>query len=115
MIIASLGILGIAGYSVEKRTKELCIRKVMGASNLKLVWTITRDFGILILTAGVIGVPAGLFCGNLLRAEMGRLLDFNFINTSIGFSFVAIAGLLIVLSQTIRAGQIEPAKVLKAE
>jgi len=115
MIIAALGILGIASYSVETRTKELGIRKVMGASNRKLVWTITQHFSMLLLIAGLIGVPAGLFCGNLLREEMGSHVDLSFISTSIGFGLVAIVGLLTVLSQTIRAGQIEPVKVLKAE
>lgn len=115
IIIAALGILGIASYSVEIRTKELGIRKVLGASNIKLVWTVTRNFGILILIAGLIGVPAGLFCGQLLRTEMGSQLDLGLINLSIGFGLVAIVGLLTVLSQTIRAGQIEPVKVLKAE
>jgi putative ABC transport system permease protein len=115
MIIAALGILGIASYSVEIRTKELGIRKVLGANKVKLVWTVTRNFGVLILIAGLIGIPAGLFCGNLLRKIMGSHVDLGFINTSIGFGLVAIVGLLTVLSQTIRAGQIEPVKVLKTE
>ncbi len=115
MIIAALGILGIASYSVETRTKELGIRKVLGASNIKLVWTITGNFGILILISGLIGVPAGLFGGDLLRQDIGSHVDLSLINISIGFGSVAIAGLLTVLSQTIRAAQIEPVKVLKAE
>lgn len=115
MIIAALGILGIASYSVEVRTKELGVRKILGANKIKLVWTVTKNFGILILIAGLIGVPAGLFCGQLLRTEMGSHLDLGLINLSIGFGLVAIFGLLTVLSQTIRAGQIEPIKVLKAE
>jgi putative ABC transport system permease protein len=115
MIIAALGILGIASYSVETRTKELGIRKVLGASTLKLVWTITQNFGILMLIAGGIGVPAGLFFGSLLRNEMGSQLDLGFINASLGFGLVAIIGLLVVLSQTIRAGHVEPVNVLKEE
>ena len=115
MIIAALGILGIASYSVETRTKELGIRKVLGASNIKVVRTITRNFGILLLIAGLLGIPAGLFYGDLLRNEMGSHLELSFINTSIAFGLVAIVGLLTVLSQTIRAGQIEPVVVLKAE
>lgn len=115
MIIAALGILGIASYSVETRIKELGIRKVLGASNFKLVWSVTRNFGVLILIAGLIGIPSGLFGGDLLRQDMGSLIDLSFINVSIGFGVVAILGLLTVLSQTIRAGQIEPVKVLKAE
>ncbi len=115
MIIAALGILGIASYSVETRTKELGIRKILGAKNIKLVWIVTKNFGILMLIAGLIGVPAGLFCGDLLRKEMSSYLDLGLINISIAFGLVAIVGLLTVLSQTIRAGQIEPVKVLKAE
>jgi hypothetical protein len=46
---------------------------------------------------------------------MGSHLDLGLINISIGFGLVAIVGLLTVLSQTMRAGQIEPVKVLKAE
>ena len=116
MIIAGLGILGVASYSVEIRTKELGIRKVLGASKIKLVWTVTRNFGILILIAGLIGVPVGLFGGDLIRQDIGSsLVDLSLINISIGFGLVAILGLLVVLSQTIRAGQIEPVKVLKAE
>jgi putative ABC transport system permease protein len=115
IIIAGLGILGIASYSVEIRTKELGVRKVLGASKIKLVLTVTKNFGILMLIAGLIGVPAGLFCGQLLRTEMGNQLDLGVINLSIGFGLVAIVALLTVLSQTIRAGQIEPVKVLKAE
>lgn len=115
MIIAALGILGIASYSVETRTKELGIRKILGANNIKLVWTITQNFCILLLVAGLMGVPAGLFCGDLLRNEMGIHLDLGLMNISIAFGLVALIGLLTVLSQTIRAGQIEPVKVLKAE
>jgi putative ABC transport system permease protein len=115
IIIAALGILGIASYSVEIRTKELGVRKVLGANKIKLVLIVTKNFGILILTAGLIGVPAGLFCAQLLRTEMGNQLDLGFINLGIGFGLVAIFGLLTVLSQTIRAGQVEPVKVLKAE
>ncbi|MFD3002975.1 ABC transporter permease [Pontibacter toksunensis] len=116
MIIAGLGILGIASYSVETRVKELGIRKVLGASNKELVWAVTKNFGILILIAGLIGVPAGLFGGDLIRQDLGSsLVDLSFIHVSIGFGLVAIIGLLTVLSQTIRAAHIEPVKVLKAE
>ncbi|MHA4844091.1 ABC transporter permease [Flavitalea antarctica] len=115
IIIAALGMLGIASYSVEIRTKELGVRKVLGANKIKLVLIVTKNFGFLILAAGLIGVPAGLFCGQLLRTEMGNQLDLGFVNLAIGFGLVAIFGLLTVLSQTIRAGQIEPVKVLKAE
>jgi len=116
LIIAALGILGIASYSVETRTKELGIRRVLGANNLKLVWAVTRKFGILMLIAGLVGTPLGLFCGDLIKRDLGSsLVNLSFINVSIGFSLVVLLGLLVVLSQTIRVVRIEPVKVLKAE
>jgi putative ABC transport system permease protein len=115
MIIACLGILGIASYAVEVRTKELGIRKILGANKLKLIWISTKNFGMLLIVGGIIGVPAGLFCGKLLKDRMGSLVDLSFSNLIIGFIIVAIAGILSVLSQTIRAGNINVAKVLKAE
>lgn len=115
-IIAGLGILGVASYSVEIRTKELGIRKVLGASNLKLIWTATRNFGILMLVAGLFGVPAGFLVGDLIRQDLGsNLVNLSLTNISIGFGLVVILGLLIVLSQTIRAGQLKIVKVLKTE
>ncbi len=115
MIIASLGILGIASYSVETRAKELGIRRVLGASDIKLIWTITGNFGLLLLLSGLIGIPAGLFGANLLRQDMGTQVDLSVLNVSIGFISVAVVGLLTVLSQTVRASRIEPVKVLKSE
>jgi putative ABC transport system permease protein len=115
MIIACMGILGIASYAVEVRTKELGIRKVLGANKLKLIWTISQNFGVLILIAGLIGVPAGWFCGNLLRQRMGSEVDLGSINMAIAFGLVFIVGGISILSQTIRAGQVDVVKVLKAD
>lgn len=115
MIIAGLGILGIASYSVETRTKELGMRKILGANKIKLVWTVSRNFGILILISGLIGVPLGWFGADLLRKDMGNLVELNILNFSLGFGLVSVLGLLTVFSQTIRAGQIEPIKALKVE
>ncbi|MGF2411512.1 ABC transporter permease [Ferruginibacter sp.] len=115
MIIAAMGILGIASYAVELRTKELGIRKVLGANKIKLIWSVTKNFTLLILYAGFFGIPAGLFCGHLLQIRMGSKVDIGPVNLLIGFSLVAFAGIVTVLSQTIRAGLVDPVKVLKAE
>ncbi|MFZ1527996.1 MAG: ABC transporter permease [Ferruginibacter sp.] len=115
MIIAAMGILGIASYALEIRTKELGIRKVLGAGKLKLVWLITRGFGGLITIAGIIGIPAGLLCANFLKKVLGSNVDMGPLNVLAGFILVAGTGMLAVLSQTIRATLIDPVKVLKAE
>jgi ABC-type antimicrobial peptide transport system permease subunit len=113
MVIACLGILGVAAYSVEVRTKEVGIRKALGANNGQLVWTISKDFGKLLLYSGVVGIPAGWFCGTLLRNRMGDAVDLRPYNLLIGFGLVLAVGL--ITSQTLRAGQINPAEVLKMD
>ncbi len=115
MIIAAMGILGIASYSVEVRKKEIGIRKVLGANKIKLVWSVTKNFAVLIIVAAIFGIPAGILCGNFLRNKMGSNVDLGPINILIGFGLVAIVGLITVLSQTIRAGQVNAVKVLKTE
>ncbi len=115
MLIAAMGILGIASYAVEIRTRELGIRKILGAGKLKLIWVVTKSFGVLIAVAGFIGIPAGIYLGNFLRSRMGSNVDTGWMNVLIGFSLVAAAGLITVLSQAIRAGRVNPVKVLKAE
>jgi putative ABC transport system permease protein len=115
MIIACMGILGISSYSVQVRTKELGIRKVLGASSFRLVWKISKNFAFLLVLGGTFGIPAGWFCGSMLRSRMGNKVDLGPYNLLIAFGLVCVVGMITVLSQTIRAGQINPAKVLKVD
>lgn len=115
MLIACLGILGIAAYAVEVRTKEVGIRKALGANNGQLVWTVSKNFGKLLLWSGIFGIPAGWFCGTLMRNKMGNSVDLGLHNLLLGFGLVFVVGALTVLSQTLRTSQINPAEVLKSD
>ncbi len=115
MLIACLGILGVASYAVEVRTKEVGIRKALGANNGQLVWTISKDFGKLLLWSGGFGVPAGWLFGTLMRNKMGNAVDVGPYNLLLGFGLVFLVGVFTVLSQTLRASQINPAEVLKGD
>lgn len=57
IIIACLGLLGLATYSAEQRSKEISIRKVMGASVGQVVLLLSKDFARLILIACVLAIP----------------------------------------------------------
>src|SRR5678809_1705721 len=61
VIVASLGLLGLSLYTVAKRTKEIGIRKVLGANIIQITTLITKDYIKLILYAGLIAVPAAYF------------------------------------------------------
>jgi ABC-type antimicrobial peptide transport system permease subunit len=115
MLIACLGILGLSAYIVEVRTREIGIRRVVGASDGTIVWTLSKTFINLLLWAGLFGLPAGWFCGTLLRQRVSTQVDLGPANLLLGFGLVALVGILTILSQTFQATRIKPADVLRSE
>lgn len=115
IIIASLGLFGLSLYTVSKRTKEISIRKVLGASVMQITSMITKDYLKLILYAGIIAIPAAYYLlSNWLR-------DYAF-HIEIGYWFVLFPMVLIstiailtVLYQSLKAAFTNPAKNLRAE
>lgn len=115
MLIACLGILGVSAYAVEVRTREISIRRTLGAGQAHVIWTVSKTFIKLLLWAGLFGIPAGWFCGKLLRERLFSTVDLGPANLLPGFGLVVMVGLITVLSQTIRAIWINPAEVLRGE
>ncbi|GAB3264311.1 ABC transporter permease [Larkinella harenae] len=115
MLVACLGILGISAYAVEVRTREIGIRRTLGASASEVIWTLSKAFLKLLLWAGGLGLPVGWFCGTLLRDRMATGADLNPASLLVGFGLVILVGGATVLSQTIRASRIKPADVLRGE
>jgi putative ABC transport system permease protein len=61
IIIASLGLLGLAIFATNRRKKELCIRKILGASTRSLLGLVTKEFVLLVLVANLIAWPIGYY------------------------------------------------------
>lgn len=116
MVIACLGLLGLAAFSAERRTKEIGVRKAMGASSSSIVLLFSRDFIYLVLIAFVIAVGPTYYA-------MNRWLDNNFAyHATIGAGTFVIAGLAALLIawltvgyQSFRAAGANPAQSLRDE
>jgi putative ABC transport system permease protein len=115
IIVASLGLFGLSLYTVAKRTKEISLRKVLGATVFQITALITKDYIKLILYAGAVAIPLAYF---LLR---NWLNDYAFhIEIDIWFFlfplFLIIAiALITVLYQSIKAAIANPVKSLRME
>jgi putative ABC transport system permease protein len=115
ILITGLGLLGLAAYTAEQRTKEIGIRKVMGASVMNIVGLITRDFSRLVLFAFLISAPLSWW---LLRQYLERypihtkIHVWVFLATGI---FALLLTQIIVVTQTIRAAQTNPVNSLRNE
>ncbi|MFI5153236.1 MAG: ABC transporter permease [Chitinophagales bacterium] len=115
IIVASLGLFGLSLYTVAKRTKEISIRKVLGATVLQVTTLITKDYFKLIGFAGLIAIPlAYILLSNWLS-------DYAF-HIEIGYWFVLFPMVLIstiailtVLYQSLKAAFTNPAKNLRSE
>ncbi|GAB3967829.1 ABC transporter permease [Spirosoma terrae] len=115
MLVACLGILGISAYAVDVRTREISLRRIVGASHSEIIWIVSKTFLQLLFWAGLFGVPAGWFCGKLLRDRMYNTVDLGPTNLAIGFGLVLLVGSLTILSQTIRTVWMNPVKSLRSE
>ncbi len=115
IFIACLGLFGLASYMTEQRTKEIGIRKVLGASIPGILYIISKQFIILIILANLIAWPLAYYFMN------GWLKDFAY-RIDIGISTFMIAGILTLLIaistisyQAIKAATRNPAKSLRYE
>lgn len=115
IFLACLGLLGLASFAVERRTKEIGIRKILGAPVSRILGLLTREFVRMVILANVIAWPVAYFA-------MRRWLD-NFayrIDLTLGtFLLAAGAALLIafvtISTQTLRAALSNPVDTLRYE
>ena len=115
ILIACLGLFGLASYSAEQRTKEIGVRKVMGASVANIAGLFFKSFLKPIALAFIIGAPLAWWLMN------NWLQSFAF-RTSIGVAEFLLAGFLAIVIaiitisyQTIQAARRNPVKALRYE
>ena len=115
MLISCMGLFGLVVLSIEQRTKEIGIRKVLGAAISKIVFLISKEFILLISIAFIIAVPLSYYAINKW------LQDFAY-RISIGWWMFALAGLLVIFIamvtmsfQAIKAAISSPVKSLRTD
>ncbi|MBN1210995.1 MAG: ABC transporter permease [candidate division Zixibacteria bacterium] len=115
VIIGCLGLLGLSSFTAEQRTREIGIRKVLGASMTGIVRLLLKEFTLLVLAANVIAWPLAYFV-------MKRWLEGFAYHTDIGPGTFIVTGLialaiaiLTVSYQAVRAAVLNPVKALRHE
>jgi hypothetical protein len=115
IFISCLGLFGMASFMAEQRTKEIGVRKVLGASLFNLWGLLSRDFVKLVLLSLVIAFPmAWYFMQNWLQHYAYHSTITWWIFVAAGFGALLIT-LLTVSFQAIRAALVNPARSLKSE
>lgn len=115
ILVACLGLFGLASYTTIQRTKEIGIRKVLGASVVGILKLLYREFAILLLIAFVIAVPlAWLTIVNWLEGYAFRI-NIHWSYFLIPFVAILVIALLTVSFQSIKAAIANPVKSLRTE
>ena len=115
VLIAGLGLIGLAAFMAEQRRKEISIRKVLGASQAGISYLLCREFLILVAIANVLAWPAAYFAASnwlesfAYRAEMGVTIF-----VVVGISAFVMA-LFTVSYQAIKAALTNPVEALNYE
>lgn len=115
ILVACLGLFGLASYTTIQRTKEIGIRKVLGASVLRILKLLYQEFAILLVIAFVIAVPLSwLTIVNWLQGYAFRI-NIQWYYFFIPFVSILVIALLTVSFQSIRAAIANPVKSLRTE
>ncbi len=116
LFVAGMGLFGLASFMAEKRTREIGIRKVMGATTLHILVMLQKEFAGLVVIAMLIAWPVAWFLvDSLFLRQFAVRMPFNlWIFLLSGISALVIS-LLIITYRALRASLINPADTLKYE
>ena len=115
ILVACLGLLGLAAFMAEQRTKEIGIRKVLGASVASVVLLMSKDFTKLVLIAFALAIPLAYYImHSWLKGFAFRITISPSIFVLAGVSALLIAW-LTVSWQSIKAASANPVKSLRSE
>ncbi len=115
IIVSCLGLLGLATFTAQQRTKEIGVRKVLGASVVSIVALLSRDFLKLVLIAILLASPIAYYAMHQWLQDFAYRIDISWwVFTLAGLLAIGIA-LLTVSFQSIRAAMLNPVKSLRSE
>jgi putative ABC transport system permease protein len=117
IFISCLGLLGLASYTVQRRTKEIGIRKTLGASVAGIIQLLMREFMILVIIANLIAIPISYFlCQYLFQYRLPHYRASLGVNVFVLTSFITLfTAVIAIVYQTQRAARANPVEALRYE
>ncbi|MBC7919711.1 MAG: ABC transporter permease [Ferruginibacter sp.] len=115
ILISCLGLFGLVTYTAETRTREIGIRKVLGASVASITAMLSKDFLRLVLLANVIAWPLAWWAMNQWLADFAYRIDVGWWPFALAGGAALVIALLTVGYQAIKAAMANPVKSLRTE
>ena len=115
IFVACLGLFGLTAFNIEKRTKEIGVRKVLGASISNLLVMLTKDFTKWILIADIIAWPIAYYVMNKWLQNFAYRIEISWWMFILSGGVALLIALTTVSLQAIKAATINPVKSLRYE
>ncbi len=115
IFISSIGLFGLATLSAEKRTKEIGIRKVLGASIGNIVRMLASNFLLLVFIACLISFPLAWWAGNKFLQDYPYRIEIGVWIFIVALLFTSIIAFFTIASQAFSAAKANPVKSLRTE
>lgn len=115
VLIACLGLFGLASYSTEQRIKEIGVRKVLGASIRQVLFLLSKDFALLIIVAFLIAAPGAYYLSNWWLQNFAFSVDVTFLTFILSGLGAFVIALATVSYKAYAAARSNPVKALRFE
>ncbi len=115
ILVSMLGLFGLASFMSLQRTKEVGIRKVLGASITSIVGLFYKEFLILLTVSAVIGIPAIYFAMNSWLDNYAFRISFPWLAAIMALALVVIFALITVGYQTLKVAAVNPSQSIRNE
>ena len=115
ILIASLGLFGLTSFTLAQRTREIGIRKTMGASVTRIFMLISKEISILVGIATLIAWPAIYFIAKNWLENFYYRINLKVIEFVIGFIIALLIAMLTISYRTLKSARANPANALKWE
>lgn len=115
IFISCIGLFGLTTLSVQKRTKEIGVRKVLGANTLQLSAMVSKNFVLLVLLAFLLAIPAAWFAVGKWLQNFAYRIDMHWWVFALAALITVVIALITVSFQSIKAAMANPVKTLRTE
>ena len=115
ILIACFGLLGLSAYNVLQRTKEIGIRKVLGASVQSILVLLSRDFLRLVLLSLLLAIPVGWYIMNQWLQDYAYRIDIGWWVFAFAGAVAIIIAIVTISIQVLKAVVMNPVKSLRTE
>jgi putative ABC transport system permease protein len=115
ILIACIGLFGLAAFTAQQRTKEIGIRKVLGASEGEVVGLLSKDFVALVVLANLFAIPVGWYIMNQWLQQFAFRIQIGWGVFAIAGGIALVIALLTVSFQAIKTALSNPIDALRYE